>query len=74
MSLEAKPNDDERGDQLLAACLTTLINHFDSVRIVVTSHESDKSEMRSVGAGNLFAQRGSVEAWLDLGEKEDDDE
>jgi hypothetical protein len=68
---------DARGDQLLAACLQKLIEHFDSARIIVTSHEENRSEMRSVGAGNLFAQVGSVEAWLDrVGENEpkDDDE
>lgn len=58
--------EDSRGDELLAACLTTLINHFDSVRIVVTSHEENKSEMKSVGGGNLYAQRGSVVEWLEL--------
>jgi len=57
--------EDKRGDELLAACLQTLIAHFDTVRIVVTSHDSDRSEMKSVGAGNLYAQKGSVESWLD---------
>ena len=61
---DANANEDPRGDELLAACLQTLVNHFDSVRIVVTSHENTETIMKSVGAGNLYAQLGSVDAWV----------
>ena len=52
-------------DAVLSAAVQALIEHFDSVRIVATTHELDKSEMHTLGAGNVFAQRGSVQEWLD---------
>ena len=52
-------------DDILSAAVQSLIEHFDSVRIVVTTHDSEKSEIHSLGAGNLYAQLGSVGSWLD---------
>jgi hypothetical protein len=44
-----------------------LMEHFDTVQIVVTRHNrlDETTEMMSKGRGNLYARCSSVEAWLE---------
>jgi regulator of sigma D len=44
-----------------------LMEHFDTVQIVVTRHNrlDETTEMMSKGRGNLYARFSSVEAWLE---------
>lgn len=44
-----------------------LLEHFDSVRILVTKHDgpSDTTDAYTVGGGNIYAQQGLVEEWLE---------
>jgi hypothetical protein len=44
-----------------------LMEHFDTVQIVVTRHNKidDTTDMMSRGRGNLYARYSSVDAWLE---------
>jgi len=76
MSADTKDRPAPSQGEILSACVQTLIEHFDSVRIVVTEHSTNETKMISLGAGNLYAQRGSVEEWLDsvLPQEQEDEE
>lgn len=47
--------------------LAELMEHFDTVQIVVTRHEkaTDTTYKMSKGSGNMYARVCSMEAWLD---------
>lgn len=44
-----------------------LMEHFDTVQIVVTRHNKsdDTTDMMSKGRGNLYARFSSVDAWIE---------
>jgi regulator of sigma D len=44
-----------------------LMEHFDTVQIVVTRHNrlDETTDMMSRGRGNLYARVSSVDAWLE---------
>jgi hypothetical protein len=44
-----------------------LMEHFDTVQIVVTRHNKldETTEMMTKGKGNLYARFSSVDAWLE---------
>lgn len=48
-----------------------LIEHVDSVRVMVTTHEGGQTCCDSYGAGNWYAQKASVEEWLQRGIQKD---
>ena len=47
--------------------LAELMEHFDTVQIIVTRHNkaTDITNMMAKGAGNMYARVCSMEAWLD---------
>ncbi len=53
--------------KVLEAKTAELMEHFDTVQIVVTRHNrlDETTEMMSKGRGNLYARFSSVEAWLE---------
>jgi len=53
--------------KVLEAKTAELMEHFDTVQIVVTRHNKldDTTEMMSKGRGNLYARFSSVDAWLE---------
>ncbi len=51
-------------DALLATLVSQLMEHFDSVRIICTSHEDGSTVMHTCGGGNIYAQEGSVKDWV----------
>lgn len=46
--------------------IARVMEHADSVRVVVTIHQGDKEEtaMLTLGSGNAYAQQQAVEDWL----------
>lgn len=54
--------DDEK---LVESAVSRLIEHFDSVRIIVTKNSLDGTIMISRGDGNFYAQIGSTQDWLE---------
>lgn len=61
----AKVISDEQG-KLVDAVKNQLMEHFDTVRIMVTKHDgpSDETECYTVGGGNIYAQQGFAHDWL----------
>ena len=53
-------------EKILKQALDTLGEHFDTVQIFVTSHESDDDGTYNgvVGHGNYFARYGLVHEWM----------
>ena len=53
--------------KVLEAKTAELMEHFDTVQIVVTRHnrQDETTDMMSRGRGNLYARYSSVEAWLE---------
>lgn len=61
------PEERKRKDiEHLKAATGLLIEHFDSVQIIVTRHESDKEGaiLGAWGHGNFYSRKGSVRDWL----------
>ena len=57
-------DEDER---LINAALDSLVEHFDTVQIFCTRHESNKEDGTigfQAGRGNLYARERHVEAWI----------
>lgn len=52
--------------KLVDAVKNQLMEHFDTVRILVTKHDgpSDETECYTVGGGNIYAQQGLAHDWL----------
>jgi hypothetical protein len=63
----------EQLKEMVEGCVIKLSEHFDSVRIIATRHavdgESNTSAMFDDGAGNFYAQMGSVREWLVIQEQ-----
>lgn len=61
-----KPDDELRDQAFLAAAIDSLGEHFDSVAIFVTRHESSKGgTLRLIQqSGNLYATVGWVRDWI----------
>lgn len=51
-------------DDVLQAVTAQLMEHFDSVRIVCTSHVEGSTALYTCGGGNIYAQEGSVKDWV----------
>ncbi len=60
-----------KGDRWLARValvdgqVSALMEHFESVQIIVTTYDDDGTFLISRGGGNYFARIGSVGAWMD---------
>lgn len=63
--------DDDPSIKLVNECRDKLMEHFDSVLILVTSHRGDRESTFSyeVGGGNFYAQLGQVSEWLIIQEQ-----
>jgi hypothetical protein len=63
--MEANAAWDEMAATALSKHCQLLMEHFDSVQIVVTKDERSQTRLAAFGAGNMFARMGSVRDWLD---------
>lgn len=43
-----------------------IIEHVDSVQIIVTFHDGENTSSYDKGAGNFYARQGSVEEWITM--------
>ncbi len=51
-------------DDILQQVTAQLLEHFDSVRIICTSHVDGSTALYTFGGGNIYAQEGSVKDWV----------
>lgn len=63
---EAVPEKTEVNETmgLMEKHCSALMEHFDTVQIVVTRHLKDGTRMANYGAGNLYARLASAREWL----------
>lgn len=57
-------------EQLVESEVARLIEHFDSVRIIVTKNSHEGTQMITRGDGNYYAQIGSVRDWIEAQNEE----
>ena len=55
---------DEKLSKMIDEASNKLMEHFDTVRIFVTKHESGETSALSIGKGNIFAQVKQIEYWV----------
>jgi len=57
---------DEEALKVLDSNCAQLMEHFDSVRIFVTKHDSliQTTQVATRGKGNYFASRGYIQDWI----------
>ena len=60
----------DEAEKILSRHLAQIMEHFDSVRVVVTRFdpEANDTQMHSYGHGNFYAQYGAVKAWVEAQE------
>ena len=62
---DAQDNSDANNTmKVLDKHCNSLMEHFDTVQIVVTRHLKDGTRMANYGAGNLYARLASAREWL----------
>ncbi len=56
---------DDNTTKIVDSAKDRLLEHFDSVRIFVTSHkgENDNTQAYTIGGGNFYTQYGQVLEW-----------
>lgn len=57
-------NDKDTELRELERHASQLGENFDTVRIITTTHRDGQTVMHSFGAGNFYAQFGSVKEWV----------
>ena len=56
--------DKDQDLELLQKAIDTLGEHFDSVQIFATRHDTDGTKSIQKGCGNWFARYGQVREWM----------
>lgn len=66
MSTEFKSPETDPELKLIQEAIDLLSEHFDSVHIFTTRHESDETGTYSIqrGSGNWWARIGAIKAWI----------
>lgn len=57
--------DDKFNSELLKNAAARLMEHFDTVQIFATIHESSDTSQYIEGQGNYFARKGQIQYWLE---------
>jgi hypothetical protein len=57
-------NQDDTDSKVIAHHLSALMEHFDTVQIFVTRHESGTTVHLDGGRGNWFARHGQIMEWV----------
>lgn len=59
---------DKHDEALVRKALDMLSEHFETVRVFVSTHEKDGSRRYTKGIGNYWSNYGMIKAWL-IGEE-----